>query len=215
MSTPSKQSRIRGCIVGGALGDAIGLFTEFLNREGAIGHYGTNPRFSLSPDDDRNPEFVTMFMDRHRAMFEEGGFTDDTDQSLLILMSFLRSPHVPIDPDDFARRIKFWVQYGFRPLDRLPLGLGRTVGSVVRSAEYLDDPIAYSRVVWDKSGRNLAANGAVMRTAVIGTFTFPGDDWLNQTIESAMSIASTTHADPRCLVSSAIISSLVAVVRFL
>lgn len=131
-------SKIRGCIVGGALGDAIGLFTEFLSSEQSLAQYGPNPRFSLT--NPPPPGFKTIFLDRHRAMFDESSWTDDTDQSLLILMSFLNSGGQNIDSNDFARRLKHWVQSGFRPLDRLPLGLGRTVGSVVRSSGFLDDP---------------------------------------------------------------------------
>jgi hypothetical protein len=35
-----------------------------------------------------------------------------------------------LDPVDFAHRLQFWVEQGLRCLDRLPLGLGRTVGQV-------------------------------------------------------------------------------------
>lgn len=135
-------SKIRGCIVGGALGDTVGLFTEFLSASQSVSHYGPTPRFSLvSP---APPGFKTTLLDRHRCMFEEGAWTDDTDQSLLILMSFLRSGGTSLDPIDFAVRLKHWVQFGFRPLERLPLGLGKTVGSVVRSSTFLDDPIKRS-----------------------------------------------------------------------
>ena len=41
------------------------------------------------------------------AVFEEAAWTDDTDQSLLILMSFLRSGgKEEIDYQDFAQRLK-------------------------------------------------------------------------------------------------------------
>jgi ADP-ribosylglycohydrolase len=149
MMALSKQRRIwnnklRGCIVGGALGDAIGLFTEFLSAQQSRDQYGPNPRFKLRPP--APPGFQTMFMDRHRAVFEEAGWTDDTDQSLLILMSFLHNGGngKGIDTLDFAKRLKHWVQFGFRPLDRMPLGLGRTVRSVVSDSKFLDDPLAKS-----------------------------------------------------------------------
>ena len=55
----------------------------------------------------------------------------------------------------------------------------------------------------------MAANGAVMRTPVIGALFFNDQPKL---YKSAMNVAAVTHADPRCLVSCAIISDLVATV---
>ena len=56
-------------------------------------------------------------------------WTDDTDHAILILLSYLRNDGVFIT-DDFAARLRSWCEQGLRCLDRLPLGLGRTVGSV-------------------------------------------------------------------------------------
>lgn len=142
MSLDLIKNKLRGCIVGGALGDAIGLFTEFLDAKQSLALYGSSPRFKLlSP---APPGYKTIFCDRHRAMFEEAAWTDDTDQALLILMSFLKTGGKELDYVDFSKRLKHWVQFGFRPLDRLPLGLGRTVGSVVNDASFLQDPLARS-----------------------------------------------------------------------
>lgn len=58
--------------------------------------------------------------------------------------------------------------------------------------------------VWEKSSRNLAANGAVMRTGVIGALFWQDKDavgGLERSMRAAAEIAATTHADPRYLVS--------------
>lgn len=135
----STISRLKGCILGGAIGDAIGLYTEFLPRVECIRLYGPSPRFSLLQPPPAG--YAVMHMDRHRAVFETSGWTDDTDQSLLIFMSWLRSGGTRIDEIDFAKRLKFWVCNGFTPLDRMPLGLGKTVGGVVRDSRYEGDPV--------------------------------------------------------------------------
>jgi ADP-ribosylglycohydrolase len=139
------HDRIRGCIVGGALGDAIGLFTEFFDANRAKHQYGSNPRFKFLPP---IPEgYQRMVMDHHRAGFEEGGWTDDTDQALLILMSYLhhgRRPESGIDYNDFARRLRHWVRFGFRPLDRIANDVGGTVRSVVEDDGFLEDPLEAS-----------------------------------------------------------------------
>jgi ADP-ribosylglycohydrolase len=56
----------------------------------------------------------------------------------------------------------------------------------------------------------MAANGAVMRTAVVGALFYKD---MNVVYSTAMNLAKTTHADPRCLVSCTIASALVAAVR--
>lgn len=64
--------------------------------------------------------------------------------------------------------------------------------------------------VWEQRGRSLAANGAVMRTPVVGALFF---DKPNVLYDVSIDLAAVTHADPRCLVSCTIVSALVAAVR--
>lgn len=135
----SLESRMLGCVLGGALGDAIGLATEFHSRTRSVELYGSNPSFTLQVPPP--PGLTGIAPDRHRSMFEPSGWTDDTDQALLIFLSFLASGGTQIDALDFAKRLKFWVNNGLRCLDRLPLGLGKTVGSVVRDKEFESDPV--------------------------------------------------------------------------
>jgi hypothetical protein len=51
------------------------------------------------------------------------------DHAILILLSYLRNDGI-LNTGDFAARLCSWCEQGLRCLDRLPLGLGRTVGSV-------------------------------------------------------------------------------------
>ncbi|PVG02452.1 ADP-ribosylglycohydrolase [Serendipita vermifera] len=205
----SPHDRIRGCIVGGALGDAIGLFTEFMDSDQTQRYYNPSLRFTLRPP--AKPGFQTTILDYHRAQFKQAGWTDDTDQSLLILMSFLHNggPAHRIDPLDFAKRLRYWTEYGFWPLGTPCTDVGNTVSSVVRSANFLNDPLGCAKSVWNKAGRVMAANGAVMRTPVIGALFFNDEETL---YDSAISTAAVTHADPRCLASCTIVSALVAAI---
>ncbi|KAG8700029.1 hypothetical protein FRC09_006217 [Ceratobasidium sp. 395] len=207
----SIESRMLGTVLRGALGDAIGLFTEFLSRSHSIELYGSNPIFSLQVPPP--PGQIGMKQDRHRSMFAPSGWTDDTDQSLLILLSFLASGGTTIDAMDFAKRLKFWVNNGLRCLDRLPLGLGRTVGNVVRDEGFEGDPVGTAVKYWEATNRFVAANGAVMRTAIIGVLLFPDRDGVNgidRAMHAAVQVAATTHPDPRCLASCTIVTALIA-----
>jgi ADP-ribosylglycohydrolase len=163
MNSATQLDRLRGCLFGGALGDTIGLFTEFLSAERARDIYGAEPVFTLLPrptipngngktrvalpaaaaGPDSNLRWCHM--DDHRALFEPSAWTDDTDQTLLILLSFLRSGGKDLDAIDFAKRLRGWLTNGLRALDRPPLGIGRTIGGVVGGTGYLNDPIGAAR----------------------------------------------------------------------
>ncbi|KAF9584367.1 hypothetical protein BGW38_006714, partial [Lunasporangiospora selenospora] len=61
--------------------------------------------------------------------------------------------------------------------------------------------------VWDKNGRYLAANGAVMRTSVLGIESFWDEA---QVVENTLAAAKVTHADPRSLISAVLASVLIS-----
>ncbi|KAL3446056.1 ADP-ribosylglycohydrolase-domain-containing protein [Aspergillus insuetus] len=195
VSRETVHDRLRGTIFGGALGDAIGLYTEFLSKDLGRQAYPEG-KFQLV-------EPVTAFeADQHRCT----GWTDDTDHALLILLSYLHN-NGRLDPLDFAHRLQFWVEQGLRCLDRLPLGLGRTVGQVVCDKNFLNDPPETAYRKWDKTRRNAAANGSLMRTYPLGIMCF--DKSLEETFLIARDFSLVTHADPRCIVSCCLVTALI------
>lgn len=196
---------IVGTIIGSALGDAIGLYTEFLPAALAATSYPSR-RFTLLPTP------TPFHRDRHRMKHELGDWTDDTDHALLILLSYLHanssaSPSVIPDPKDFAARLKVWVTQGLRALDTLPLGLGNHVGSVVYTDGYVDAPDTIARKIWEDKGRRVAPNGSLMRTHPLGFICLYEDE--PATFRTAARFSQMTHADPRCVVACAIGTALV------
>ena len=194
------QDCITGLLIGSALGDAIGLYTEFLSAQASRTSYPAGT-FTLAPASQATP----FRRDHHRAPHLTGEWTDDTDHALLILLSYLHGrAHGQADPDpaDFARRLSIWVRNGLRALDTLPLGLGRTVGRIVRSGTFLDDAEGTAYGVWVGGGRNVAPNGSLMRTHPLGVMC------LGKSREETFGVAGrfsvVTHVDPRCVVSCAI-----------
>ncbi|KAM0343410.1 hypothetical protein ACHAPU_008591 [Fusarium lateritium] len=196
------QDRIIGTIFGSALGDAIGLYTEFLSAELSAKAYPDRV-FTLLPTEKATP----FRRDHHRNFHRTGEWTDDTDHAVLILLSFLHSNGEKLEPQDFASRLSIWVRMGLRALDTLPLGLGRTVGGIVRSKSYLDDPEGTARKFWVTGKYNAAPNGSLMRTHPLGLMC------LSKSVEESFQIAAdfsvVTHVDPRCVVSCAIGTALV------
>jgi ADP-ribosylglycohydrolase len=92
---------------------------------------------------------------------------------------------------DIAARMQHWaLTDGY--------GMGRTVYAVVRDPRFLTDPWAVAREYWEASGRYAAANGAVMRTSVLGVWDYTDLELVRDNTEQACRL---THADPRCIAS--------------
>jgi ADP-ribosylglycohydrolase len=139
-------------------------------------------------------------------MCAQGAWTDDSDHALLILLSYLHHDGQLV-PRDFALRLRSWCEQGLRCLDRLPLGLGRTVGKVITHQQYLDQPEQTAKKVWIASGRNNAANGSLMRTHPLGVICVASTR--AKTYQIAMDYSLITHSDPRCVVSCCVSTALI------
>lgn len=202
LSQATLHDRLVGSLFGSALGDAIGLYTEFLSAELSLKAYPSKT-FTLHPEN----QATAFRRDHHRNFHRTGEWTDDTDHALLILLSFLHHNGKNLSPSDFTARLSIWVRMGLRALDTLPLGLGRTVGAIVRSKTYLDDPEAAARAFWISTSYRVAPNGSLMRTHPLGLAC------LNKTVEETFQVAAdfsvVTHTDPRCIISCVVGTALV------
>ncbi|HAG84620.1 MAG TPA: ADP-ribosylglycohydrolase family protein, partial [Cyanobacteria bacterium UBA12227] len=61
---------------------------------------------------------------------------------------------------------------------------------------FLENPYEIANKVWSDSGQKWAANGAVMRTSVLGIWQYQN---LDQVKHNAEKVSRITHPDPRCL----------------
>jgi len=61
--------------------------------------------------------------------------------------------------------------------------------------------------VWEKTGRNAAPNGGVMRTSILGIHDFTNID---NVIDNTRNICKVTHADPRCIASCVAVTTAIA-----
>ena len=118
-------------------------------------------------------------------------------------------------PSDFLTRLSSWIHHGFVDADgrqiKRAMGIGQTVFNVVSAA---DDPrvtsrMAPSRHVWEQSGQTLAANGAVMRTAITGVPHYSDRDAV---IDDTVDFARATHCDPRAVASCIAVAVLVSAI---
>lgn len=183
----SLVDRIRGIIFGQAIGDALGLGAEFLSRSEVQACYPQGLR-----------DYADIVRDPHRSRWTSGEWTDDTDQMLCILDSLLELRTV--DERDIATRLQQWAWNGGR-------GMGFTTAAVLCDLLYLKNPQQVARRVWEESGRRAAANGAVMRTSVLGIWQHHRLDLVEA---NAARVSRVTHGDPRCAASCVAVCVLIA-----
>lgn len=179
-------NRIKGLIFGQAIGDALGLASEFMTKEEVKYFY---PNGIRSYDD--------IIQDRHRNLGQKGAWTDDTDQMLCVLDSIIENKTISLA--DIAKRFVGWKKTN-------GIGIGRHTLNVLSIGDYVENPFKASEVVWSMSRKQSAANGAIMRTAILGCWNYT--DW-EQVKANAEDVSKLTHYDPRCVGSCIIITYIV------
>lgn len=183
----AEQDRIWGVVYGQAVGDALGLGTEFLSKDEVAQYYPNGLR-----------AYDQIVQDAHRERWVSGDWTDDTDQMLCILDSLLE--HRTLVVNDVAARLYEWAAEG-------GMGIGNTVAAVLSDPEFLNRPHAVARRVWEGTGRRAAANGAVMRTSILGVWERSSPEQVRRNAEDVCRI---THYDPRCVASCVAVSLAIA-----
>ena len=176
------KNRLEGVIFGQAIGDALGVGTEFMSRTEVFQNYPG--ALSL---------YCQIIQDMHRCRWKPGEWTDDTEMMLCIANAMIEDREIRLET--IARNFKRWFKGN-------PRGIGRHTYNVLSIADYEQDPIRAARMIWELSGRKSAANGALMRTSVVGL-------WKENVAAYAESICRLTHADPRCVGACVIVSELI------
>jgi ADP-ribosylglycohydrolase len=186
-TNPNLEDRFIGTLFGQAVGDALGLGTEFMSKKEVDWYY---PK-GLT-------HYEQIIEDSHRRRWKKGSWTDDTDQMTMILDSLLETGEVNIQ--DIARRFWNWAFVANGE------GMGMTTYKVFTYPNFIADPHNASQAVWQESGCNGAANGGIMRTSVLGLWDFQHPDKIPTNTEAICRI---THADPRCIGSCVIVALLI------
>jgi ADP-ribosylglycohydrolase len=182
-----QEDIIKGVFFGQAIGDALGLGTEFLTRNQILDIYP----HGLT-------EYRQITQDEHRSRWAVGDWTDDTAQFLCIVDAILE--HGEINEQLFAKQVHKWFKDA-------PMGIGQTVLKVVSVPQYTLYPHKAAELVWKLSKYRSAANGAIMRTSALGLWEYSE---LEKVIVNTENICKATHFDPRCVGSCVIITSIIA-----
>ena len=176
------NDKIKGVLFGQAIGDALGLGTEFMTKQEVNRFYPNGLT-----------DYVQIIQDYHRKRWMKGDWTDDTEMMLCIANAIIKDKDIKLST--IAQNIKDWFNGN-------PLGIGSNTFKVLSFKDYTNNPQKGAEIIWNLSGKKSAANGAVMRTSVIGL-------WKDDTERHAAQVCKLTHYDPRCVGSCAIISLLI------
>lgn len=176
------KDKIKGVLFGQAIADALGLGTEFMTKDEVNRYYP-----------DGLTDYSQIIQDYHRKRWIKGSWTDDTEMMLCIANAIIEDKEIKLST--IARNFKDWF-------NGEPLGIGGNTFKVLAFRDYVDYPQKVAEVIWKLSNKISAANGAVMRTSIVGL-------WNNNTENNAAEICKLTHYDPRCVGSCVIISLLI------
>jgi ADP-ribosyl-[dinitrogen reductase] hydrolase len=138
-------NRLRGCLLGLAVGDAVGTTVEFKSRGSfltVLDMVGGGP-FHLKP----------------------GQWTDDTSMALCLATSLISKND--FDPIDQMDRYWDWYQDGYLGSTGQCFDIGNTVRQALEGYKHTGNPFSGS------INPNSAGNGSLMRLAPISMFYFP------------------------------------------
>jgi len=196
LSIDELRDKILGVIYGCALGDAIGLATECMNKEWSAFHY------------DVPLQFENFIADNLRSNWFPGDWTDKTDQMFLVFENILQN-NGNVNPVQFAENLALWVNEGFPELgDVTGFGCDSFTSNLTSQKDFKTDPQKAAKDIF-ATGTQTAWNGAVTRASILG---IPNFEDIQKIIQNSRTISKTTHADPRCIASAVAISTTVALI---
>lgn len=183
----SVKDKFEGCLYGQVIGDALGLGSEGLFKDGVAGYY---PK-GLT-------KYEQIIPDSHRRRWHQGDWTDDTDMMLCIANALIKHGGKVDDTTlkGIAQNFKYWA------LSPECMGIGALIHNVLSIKDYVEKPQDVARLFWNMSNKKNAPNGGLMRTSVVGL--------LHGDVPSiAEQICKLTHYDPRCVGSCVIASEII------
>ena len=138
-------NRFHGCLLGLAVGDAVGTTVEFKRRGELmpVGDMVGGGPFGLQP----------------------GQWTDDTSMALCLATSLVVKKD--FDPVDQMDRYWNWYQNGYLSSTGKCFDIGNTVRSALERFQRTGDPFSGS------TSPDMAGNGSLMRLAPVPMFYFP------------------------------------------
>jgi ADP-ribosylglycohydrolase len=186
---------IKGIIYGGAIGDALGLATEFMTIDDVKKFYPNIKRYTYN----------CIIRDYHRSTWENGDWTDDTDFTIILMKSIIEKKK--FDLNDYSLKMIDYIDNGLKECgDTKGHGIGNTF-SIWWGDKY------------SKSNPQLAglrsfiynpfypmsnqSNGGIMKTSILAALDYQN---FNKVVQNTIDMCSITHPSPVCVYSCIILN---------
>lgn len=147
-STLNTLDRFRGCLLGLAVGDAVGTTLEF------------KPKGSFKP--------ISDMMGGGPFRLKAGQWTDDTSMALCLAMSLIESGQ--FDAEDQMNKSCQWMNNGYMSSNGRCFDIGGTTLNALRQFQRTGEPFSGSTLA------KFSGNGCLMRLAPIPMFFYPNRD---------------------------------------
>lgn len=195
---------VKGLLYGQALGDAMGLATEYMSKEEIENKYYSN---GIKLDNEF--KFDHIVQDYHRKTWKKGDWTDDTDTMILIAQSIIEDCGY-VSGYSFRKKLLAWYESGFPECDDTTShGTGYTMGMFWGDIENNNDDLSLTAIrmcIYNPSYPfKLRSNGGLMRTSILAFSSKLKNEIINNTIINC----AITHADPYCVTSAIFINLLI------
>ncbi len=165
------RARFRGCLLGLAVGDAVGTTVEF------------EPRGSFKP--------LTDMLGGGPFQLKAGQWTDDTSMALCLAASLIETGK--FDAIDQMTRYCNWFEHGYMSSTNQCFDIGNTVRNALVEYKHTGNPFSGA------TNRMSAGNGSLMRLAPIPIFYYPDREKILQfSGESSRTTHGATEAVEAC-----------------
>lgn len=178
----SIKEKFDGLLFGYAIGDALGLGTEFMTKEVVKARYPEGLH-----------DYSQIIRDAHRSQWKPGEWSNDTETILMELQSIIDNKGV--DFIDFAHRLKEWFLTD-------PRDITMNLRITLSQPEYSSKPFESARHAW--TGRiHFDATSECLGRAMIASI------WASENVrENVLKICRMTHPESRCEASCVVLGKM-------
>lgn len=175
------SERIKGALLGYAVGDTLGKGTEFMTGKEASIRYPGGLR-----------HYHQIINDAHRSQWDKNDFTLDTEIVLLLADTMVQNKS--FSNKNFAHVLRRWYEEN-------PFDLGGHIRGVICQPDFLENPIEASRRTLLQQDQHEAYNEALGRAMLVG---FCKEDTHRKIKENCQM----THYDTRCVSTAVVIGEV-------